>query len=183
MIPMLTQIDELIEFKELLNKELESLKASGIKINKMPEIGIMIEVPSAAMIVDQLAPHLDFISVGTNDLVQYLCAADRMNSSVADLHDSYHPAVLRVLQLISNQVKKSAKPIWMGMCGEMAAQKDYLPLLLALGFKELSVSPGAVLRTRKRILSIDMKECSLILEKALTANSSNEMKKILSQFT
>lgn len=178
MIPMVTKVEEVLEFKNLLKKFQIELLNEGKKLEKTPETGIMIEVPSVAMIVDQLASHLDFFSIGTNDLVQYLCAADRMNSNVADLHDAYHPAVLRTLKLISDGVKGT--PCWLGMCGEMAAKYDYQPLLLALGFKELSVSPGAVLRTRKQILSLDMESCHKILQKALLADSSESLKAALS---
>jgi phosphotransferase system enzyme I (PtsI) len=178
MIPMVTKVEEVLEFKNLLNKFQTELLNEGRNLEKTPETGIMIEVPSVAMIVDQLASHLDFFSIGTNDLVQYLCAADRMNSNVADLHDAYHPAVLRTLKLISDGVKNTS--CWLGMCGEMAAKYDYQPLLLALGFKELSVSPGAVLRTRKQILSLDMESCHKILQKALLADSSESLKAALS---
>ena len=178
MIPMVTKVEEVLEFKNLLNKFQTELLNEGRNLEKTPETGIMIEVPSVAMIVDQLASHLDFFSIGTNDLVQYLCAADRMNSNVADLHDAYHPAVLRTLKLISDGVKNTS--CWLGMCGEMAAKYDYQPLLLALGFKELSVSPGAVLRTRKQILSLDMESCRKTLEKALLADSSESLKAALS---
>ena len=178
MIPMVTKVEEVLEFKNLLKKFQTELLNEGKNLEKTPETGIMIEVPSVAMIVDQLASHLDFFSIGTNDLVQYLCAADRMNSNVADLHDAYHPAVLRTLKLISDGVKNTS--CWLGMCGEMAAKYDYQPLLLALGFKELSVSPGAVLRTRKQILSLDMESCHKILQKALLADSSESLKAALS---
>jgi phosphotransferase system enzyme I (PtsI) len=179
MIPMVTKVEEVLEFKNLLQKFQAELTQEGKKLEKTPETGIMIEVPSVAMIIDQLANHLDFFSIGTNDLVQYLCAADRMNSNVADLHDAYHPAVLRTLKLISDGVKNTS--CWLGMCGEMAAKYDYQPLLLALGFKELSVSPGAVLRTRKQILSLDMDSCHKVLQKALLADSSESLKAVLSQ--
>lgn len=179
MIPMVTKVEEVLEFKNLLQKFHSELTQEGKKLEKSPETGIMIEVPSVAMIIDQLATHLDFFSIGTNDLVQYLCAADRMNSNVADLHDAYHPAVLRTLKLISDGVKNTS--CWLGMCGEMAAKYDYQPLLLALGFKELSVSPGAVLRTRKQILSLDMDSCHKVLQKALLADSSESLKAVLSQ--
>jgi len=177
MIPMVTKVEEVLEFKNLLKKFKIELLDEGKKLEKTPETGIMIEVPSVAMIVDQLASHLDFFSIGTNDLIQYLCAADRMNSNVADLHDAYHPAVLRTLKLISDGVKNTS--CWLGICGEMAAKHDYQPLLLALGFKELSVSPGAVLRTRKQILSLDMESCRKTLQKALLADSSESLKAAL----
>ncbi|MEZ4815796.1 MAG: phosphoenolpyruvate--protein phosphotransferase [Bdellovibrionota bacterium] len=179
MIPMLSRIEELLEFKELLRSCSDELKGRGEVLSATPEIGIMIEVPSAALIADQLAEHLDFMSVGTNDLVQYFCAADRMNSAVADLHDSYHPGLIRLLKHISESVK--GKNVWLGMCGELAAQEDYIPLLIALGFTELSVSPGALLRTRRAILSNSKKASAAFLDGALSAKSSTELKSILSK--
>ncbi len=179
MIPMVSRIEELLEFKELVAECSLELKAAGVDLKKSPEIGIMIEVPSVALIADQLATHLDFMSVGTNDLVQYFCAADRMNSAVAELHDSYHPGLLRLLKIISESIR--GKNIWIGMCGELAAQQDYIPLLIALGFSELSVSPGALLRTRRTILSLKRVETLTLLERALKAASSQELKDILNK--
>jgi len=181
MIPMVSRIEELLQFKELVKICEEELRSQGVSLKTKPEIGIMIEVPSAAMIADQFAEHVDFLSIGTNDLVQYLCAADRMNSTVADLHDSYHPALLRLLKYISEKVSKKLenKKLWLGMCGELAAQEDYIPLLVALGFTELSVSPGALLRARRRILSINKSDSLALLEKASMATSSHELKHLL----
>lgn len=183
MIPMVSRIEELLEFKALMKECTDELKARGEKLEKRPELGIMIEVPSVALIADQLVEHLDFMSVGTNDLVQYFCAADRMNSAVADLHDSYHPGVLRLLKFVSESVKSDLdnKSLWLGMCGELAAQEDYIPLLIALGFTELSVSPGAVLRTRRAILSQSKLESLEMLKGALRASSSQELKHILNK--
>ena len=177
MAPMVSKIEELFAFKNLLNVSREELLQRGEKITRTPEIGIMIEVPAIAFIADQLIPHLDFMSVGTNDLLQYICAADRMNSDVAELHDPYHPGVLRALKLISDAIKESK--VWLGMCGEMAAQADYIPLLIALGFTELSVSPGAVLRTRKIIRHLRFADCEAKLVAALRARNSQDMKTIL----
>lgn len=179
MAPMVTKIEEVFEFKQLIDEVTSELKKSGTEVKSTPELGIMIEVPSTAMIVDQLSDHLDFLSVGTNDLIQYVCAADRMNSAVADLHDAYHPGVLRILKLISDGVKN--KKTWLGMCGELAAQSNYISLLIAMGFQELSVSPGAVLRTRKTVLSLDIPQCQQMLETALNAKTSSELSSLLNK--
>jgi len=183
MIPMVSRVEELLEFKALMKECTQELKARGESVSVEPELGIMIEVPSVALIADQLAEHLDFMSVGTNDLVQYFCAADRMNSAVADLHDSYHPGLVRLLKVISDSVQEQikSKKLWLGMCGELAAQEDYIPLLIALGFSELSVSPGALLRTRRAILSKDSTVAREILQRALKASSSQELKALLNQ--
>jgi phosphotransferase system enzyme I (PtsI) len=181
MIPMVSRIEELLEFKELLRGCEKELIAKGMQQKNKAEVGIMIEVPSVALIADQIAGEVDFLSVGTNDLVQYFCATDRMNSAVADLHDTYHPGLVRLLKLVSDKVsdRLQSKKLWLGMCGELAAQEDYIPLLVALGFTELSVSPGALLRTRRRILSLKKSDCVRLLDKALSATSSEQLKGFL----
>ncbi len=178
MAPMVTTREEVIQFRELLKIcEEELLNEKLISTRPIYEVGIMVEVPAIAFILKDLIPLLDFISVGTNDLIQYLCATDRMNSEVAHLHDAYHPAVLRFLKLIAHETANSK--VWMGLCGELAGQSDYVPLLMALGFKELSVSPGSLLKTRARICQTSVKASRALLEQALKAQSSIELKDLL----
>jgi phosphotransferase system enzyme I (PtsI) len=178
MAPMVTTLDEVLQFKKALKDcEQELLNEGLLKTQALYETGIMVEVPAIALVLKDIAAHLDFISVGTNDLIQYLCATDRMNSTVSHLHDAYHPAVLRFLNLISTELKNTK--IWMGLCGELAAQNDYVPLLMALGFKELSVSPGSLLKTRARVCKTSVQESTMLLERALKAQSSGELKALL----
>ncbi len=178
MAPMVTTLDEVLQFKKALKDcEQELLKEGLVKSQVHYETGIMVEVPAIALVLKDIAPHLDFISVGTNDLIQYLCATDRMNSTVSHLHDAYHPAVLRFLNLISSELKNTK--VWMGLCGELAAQNDYVPLLMALGFKELSVSPGSLLKTRAQVCKTSVQESTKLLELALKAQSSGELKQLL----
>jgi len=168
MAPMVTTPDEFREFKRLAYECLHENKV---------ELGIMVEVPAIALGLRDLAHELDFISVGTNDLIQYLCATDRMNSAVAHLHDPYHPAVLRFLKLIADQL--SGTKVWMGLCGELAAQPSYVPLLMALGFKELSVSPGALLKTRAMVRATSVLEAHSWLQQALECQTSSELREFL----
>ncbi|MFN9066741.1 MAG: phosphoenolpyruvate--protein phosphotransferase, partial [Bdellovibrionales bacterium] len=182
MAPMITTPEEVYNFKKNVSDCLEALKSE----NKMStaaqlEIGIMVEVPAIVMALPDIADDIDFISIGTNDLIQYLCATDRMNSEVASLHDAYSPSVLKFLKLMSQQVKTQLekRKLWMGMCGELAGLETYVPLLMALGFKELSVSPGALLRTRQVICETDLKIAKIKLETCLKAKSSKELRTLL----
>ena len=178
MAPMVTTLDEVFQFKKALKDCEQELLNEGLwKSGTQYETGIMVEVPAIALVLKDIAPHLDFISVGTNDLIQYLCATDRMNSTVSHLHDAYHPAVLRFLNLISTELKNTK--VWMGLCGELAAQNDYVPLLMALGFKELSVSPGSLLKTRAQVCKTSVKDSLMLLQHALKAQSSSELKQLL----
>lgn len=178
MAPMVTTLDEVMEFKKYLNECETELLNEGILLSRPKyELGIMVEVPAIALILKDLITQLNFISVGTNDLIQYLCATDRMNSTVSHLHDAYHPAVLRFLNLISNELRDSS--VWMGLCGELAAQNDYVPLLMAMGFKELSVSPGSLLKTRAKVCTTSVDASRKLLTHALKAQSSSELKALL----
>jgi phosphotransferase system enzyme I (PtsI) len=178
MAPMVTTLDEVLQFKKALKDcEQDLLKEGLVKNGIQYETGIMVEVPAIALILKDMASHLDFISVGTNDLIQYLCATDRMNTAVSHLHDAYHPAVLRFLNLISTELKDTK--VWMGLCGELAAQNDYVPLLMALGFKELSVSPGSLLKTRAKVCKTSVSNSLQLLDLALKAQSSGELKQLL----
>lgn len=159
MFPMISSLEELLEAKAILNEVKESLQLAGIFYAPNIEIGIMIEVPSAAMISDILAKHVDFFSIGTNDLIQYTCAVDRMNEKIAHLYNPMNPAVLRLInKVIENGHNEK---IWVGMCGEMAGDKRMIPILLGMGLDEFSMSPVAILPARKIIRSLkqyDMQE-------------------------
>ena len=180
MAPMVTTLDEVLQFKSAIQACKQDLIKEGlIQEDVHFEVGIMVEVPAIALVLKDLSLHLDFISVGTNDLIQYLCATDRMNSAVSHLHDAYHPAVLRFLNLISTELKGTK--VWMGLCGELAAQNDYVPLLMALGFKELSVSPGSLLKTRAKVCKTSVNQSHQLLKQALKAQSSAELKQLLVQ--
>lgn len=182
MAPMVTTVEEVIEFKKTVqNCRAELLQEKKLKSSSTLEVGIMVEVPAIALALPDLTKELDFISIGTNDLIQYLCATDRMNSEISHLHDAYNPSVLKFLNLISQQVKNTQ--VWMGLCGELAALENYVPLLMAMGFRELSVSPGALLKTRAVVCQTSVETSKKLLEVALKARTSNDLKGLLSSTT
>lgn len=154
MFPMISKVDEIKRAKEILEDVKAELKKAGQRFSDKIEIGIMIEVPSAAIISDLLAKEVDFFSIGTNDLIQYTLAVDRMNEKVSNIYEPSHPAVLRLIKMVIDNAHKEGK--WVGMCGEMASDISMIPLLIDYGIDELSMSAPSVLKVKKEILkSID----------------------------
>ena len=150
MFPMVALLKEFRAAKAIFEEEKSKLKAEGIAVADDIEVGIMIEIPAAAMLADQFAKEVDFFSIGTNDLIQYTMAADRMNEQVSYLYQPYNPSILR---LINNVIKAAhAEGKWAGMCGEMAGDQQAVPLLVGMGLDEFSMSATSVLRTRSLML-------------------------------
>ena len=159
MFPMISSLEELLQAKEVVKEVLAELDSEGVAYAKDVEIGMMIEVPSAAVISDVLAKHVDFFSIGTNDLIQYTCAVDRMNQKISYLYNQFNPAVLRLIKTVIDNAHKEGK--WAGMCGESAGDQKMIPILLGMGLDEFSMSPISILPARKLITSVkesDMKE-------------------------
>jgi len=183
MAPMVTTQEEVHEFRRLFREcsaelvESGGLRASHAASSEKIELGIMVEVPAIALQLRELSAVLDFVSVGTNDLIQYLCATDRMNSEVASLHDAFNPGVLRFLKLISDQLHGTST--WMGMCGELAGLTGYVPLLMALGFRELSVSPGSLLKTRAKVLQTSVSKSQALLDQALSVPDREALRNLV----
>lgn len=173
MFPMISGREELLHAKSLLNEAMEELRARGEPFQVDIELGIMIEVPSAAIIADLLAKEVKFFSVGTNDLLQYLMAADRGNDRIAHLHDPAHPAVARTLKTIIDAAH--AAGIWVGICGELAGDIEFTPLLIGLGIDELSASAALVPRIKKAIRSLDLPACQEIAMHALSGERAVEI--------
>jgi phosphotransferase system enzyme I (PtsI) len=138
----------------------------------------MIEVPSVAIIVDQLVKELDFLSIGTNDLIQYTLAVDRDNDLVNSLYQPLNPAVLRLIQTVTEVAKKANKPVT--LCGEMAGNSQYIPLLVGMGLADLSMNPGSLLEAKKLVRSIAHERWQLIAKKALGFSSVEEIAQLLS---
>ncbi len=153
MYPMITSVKEVFEVKKMLLQTASELEAQKIPY-KIPEQGIMIETPAAAMISDELAKEVSFFSIGTNDLSQYAMAIDRQNEDLDEFFDPYHPAVLKMIELTVENAHKEG--IWVGICGELAAETDLTETLLSMGVDELSVSPGRILSIRKKIREINL---------------------------
>ena len=153
MFPMVSCMDELNKLLKLLDEVRSDLKNSNMKFDGSMDIGVMIEIPSAALIADKLAKQVDFFSIGTNDLTQYTLAIDRQNQSLDAFFDAHHIAVLRMIyQTVQNAHKAG---IWCGICGELGADSDLTELFLAMGIDELSVSPGRLLTIRRLICETD----------------------------
>ena len=155
-----------------LEEEKAKLVAEGVAVADDIEVGIMIEIPAAAMLADQFAKEVDFFSIGTNDLIQYTMAADRMNEQVSYLYQPYNPSILR---LINNVIKAAhAEGKWAGMCGEMAGDQTAVPLLVGMGLDEFSMSATSVLRTRSLMKKLDTAKMEEYANRALTECSTME---------
>ncbi|MGE7622867.1 phosphoenolpyruvate--protein phosphotransferase [Viridibacillus sp. NPDC096237] len=181
MFPMIATLDEFRKAKALLDEEQEKLLIEGIEVSTDIEIGMMVEIPSAALIADLFAKEADFLSIGTNDLIQYTLAADRMNEKVAYLYQPFHPAILRLVKMVIDAAHANGK--WVGMCGEMAGDEIAIPILLALGLDEFSMSASSILRARAQISDLSKEELTQHLEKIMLLATSMEveqyMKKLL----
>lgn len=172
MFPMVCCMEELDKLLELLEEVRSDLKNSNMKFDGSMDIGIMIEIPSAALIADRLAKKVDFFSIGTNDLVQYTLAVDRNNEKVANLYAPTNPAVL---ELIAGTVQAAENNgIWVGVCGEVAGDPRYVPILIGLGVKELSMSPLSIGHIRRLIRKISMHEVEKIAEQALASDTAEQ---------
>ncbi len=154
MFPMIISVDEVQKIKQILAEVKAELDTEGIPYDKAIETGIMIETPAAVMMAEELAQEVDFFSVGTNDLTQYTLAIDRQNQSLDDFYDSHHPAILKMLKIIVDSAHKYGK--WAGICGELGADLTLTREFLAMGFDELSVSPGRILPLRKIVRETDV---------------------------
>ena len=172
MFPMIATLNDFRGAKALLEEEKAKLVAEGVAVADDIEVGIMIEIPAAAMLADQFAKEVDFFSIGTNDLIQYTMAADRMNEQVSYLYQPYNPSILR---LINNVIKAAhAEGKWAGMCGEMAGDQTAVPLLVGMGLDEFSMSATSVLRTRSLMKKLDTAKMEEYANRALTECSTME---------
>ncbi|MED2009973.1 phosphoenolpyruvate--protein phosphotransferase [Brevibacillus borstelensis] len=174
MYPMIATLRELRRANQLLDEVKTDLRNNHIPFNENLEVGIMIEVPAAAMIADQLAKEVDFFSIGTNDLIQYTMAADRMNEQVSYLYDPFHPAVLRLIRQVIKAAHQEGK--WVGMCGEMAGEELAVPILLGLGLDEFSMSATSILRTRHLLKQLDASEMVAVAKQALALESGEDIR-------
>ncbi|MBR0621470.1 phosphoenolpyruvate--protein phosphotransferase [Bacillus pumilus] len=173
MFPMIATLSEFREAKAILLEEKEALVAAGTDVSDSIEIGIMVEIPSTAVIADQFAKEVDFFSIGTNDLIQYTMAADRMNERVSYLYQPYNPAILRLITLVIEAAHKEGK--WVGMCGEMAGDEIAIPLLLGLGLDEFSMSATSILPARTQLSKLSKEEAASFKEHILSLSTTEEV--------
>ncbi len=177
MVPLVTNLDEIRQVKDLVKECMAELDARGVSYNKDIEVGTMIETPAASLIADDLAAECDFFSIGTNDLIGYTMCADRGNDKVGYLYEVYQPAVLRSLKRIIEEGNKAG--IMVGMCGEAAADPLLIPVLLSFGLGEFSVSAPSILRTRRIISEWTKAEADELTEKVMKLKTATEVKAAL----
>jgi phosphoenolpyruvate-protein phosphotransferase len=180
MFPMIAAISELIRAKELLSQARQEVIKAGGSVADEIQIGIMVEVPSVAVIADRFAEYVDFFSIGTNDLTQYTMAADRTNEKVAYLGDALHPAILR--QIKSVILAAHAKGIWVGLCGELAGDPQAIPILLGLGLDEFSMAPSLIPRAKALIREWGLSETKLLAEKVVDLESAEAVRSLIEDY-
>ncbi|MGL5530859.1 MAG: phosphoenolpyruvate--protein phosphotransferase, partial [Culicoidibacterales bacterium] len=173
MFPMITTVNEFIEAKAMLLEEDAKLREAGVAVSDNYEVGMMMEVPAAAVLAPQFAKVADFFSIGTNDLIGYTMAADRMNEKVSYLYQPYNPSILTLVKMIIDASHAEGK--WTGMCGEMAGDLTAVPLLVGLGLDEFSMSATSVLSVRELVRNLDMSEMKEMADKALQMATAEEV--------
>lgn len=180
MFPMIATINEFREAKAILEEEKANLIADKVKVADDIELGIMVEIPSTAAMADIFAKEVDFFSIGTNDLIQYTMAADRMSERVSYLYQPYNPAILRLIKQVIDASHKEGK--WTGMCGEMAGDATAIPLLLGLGLDEFSMSATSILSARRQIKNLSQPEMAKVAEQALNCATQEEVVKLVDAY-
>jgi phosphotransferase system enzyme I (PtsI) len=179
MFPMISGLEELREAKRLLEEAKDDLRRAGQPFDEKIPVGTMIEIPSAVTIADLLARECDFFSIGTNDLIQYSLAIDRVNQNVSYLYKPLHPAVLRNIRHVIRTAREFNIPA--AMCGEMAGEPMYSVILIGLGLAELSMNAAAIPRVKKIILSLAMKDAVELAQRALELPTAEEVERYISE--
>ncbi|GGN58063.1 phosphoenolpyruvate--protein phosphotransferase [Oceanobacillus indicireducens] len=179
MFPMIATLEEFRRAKGILLDEKENLAAEGIKVAENIEVGIMVEIPSTAVTAAQFAKEVDFFSIGTNDLIQYTMAADRMNEQVSYLYQPYHPAILNLVNNVIEAAHKEGK--WAGMCGEMAGDPIAIPILLGLGLDEFSMSATSILPARTQLSKLSKEQIASHKEELLAMSTTDEVVEFIDQ--
>jgi len=180
MIPMISSMEEILWVKEKLAEAKQQLRAEHVPFDEKIPLGIMLEVPSIMFIIDQCCEEIDFFSIGSNDLTQYLLAVDRDNAKVTRHYNSLNPAFLRALDYAVQAVHRQGK--WIGLCGELGAKGSVLPLLVGLGLDELSMGAPAIPATKARLAQLDSRACRQLLNQAMACRTSLEVEHLLAQF-
>ncbi|HIZ70753.1 MAG TPA: phosphoenolpyruvate--protein phosphotransferase [Candidatus Atopostipes pullistercoris] len=182
MFPMIATLKEFRDAKAIYEEEKEKLQSEGVEVSDSIEVGIMVEIPAAAVLADQFAKEVDFFSLGTNDLIQYSMAADRMNEQVSYLYQPYNPSILRLIKNVIDAAHAEGK--WAGMCGEVAGDQTAVPLLVGMGLDEFSMSATSILKTRSLMKRLDSTKMEELVDKALNeATSNEEVKALVEEYT
>ena len=181
MFPMIATVNEFKQAKAIFEEEKANLVAAGVKVSDDIEVGMMMEIPAAAMIADKLAKYADFFSIGTNDLIGYTMAADRGNERVSYLFQPYNPSILRLVKRIIDASHAEGK--WTGMCGEMAGDQVAVPLLAGLGLDEFSMSATSILKTRSLMKTLDTTKMQELADKALDCETAEEVTALVEEYT
>ena len=177
---MISTVDEINQYKAFAKKIQAELRRDGVEFSSDAKVGAMIEVPSAAIIADLLAKEVDFFSIGTNDLIQYSLAVDRNNEHVSYLYRPVHPAMLRMIQFVLTSAAKAG--IEVSMCGEMASDPLYVPLLLGMGLRKLSVTSRAIPEVKTQIRQLDMDEMEGLYEHCMSFSTAGQVETFLKEY-
>ena len=180
MFPMIASVKELVDAKKVVEDVKKEIREKNILFNENIKIGIMIEIPSAAIMADELAKECDFFSIGTNDLIQYTLAVERGNEKVASLYTHFHPAVIRLIKYVIDSAHNNG--IICGMCGEAAGDSLYIPLLVGMGLDDFSMNSNKILESRKLVRSLDYSECKTLADEVLKMVHREEIKEKLNKF-
>ena len=180
MFPMISTIDELRDAKKLVEECKKDLELQNIEYDKYIKIGMMIEIPAAAIMANVFAKECDFFSIGTNDLIQYTMAAERGNTKIANIYTKNHPAVIKLIKQTIDAAHKNG--IFCGMCGEAASNFQYIPLLIGMGLNEFSMNSSAVLKAKKTITQLNKIDCEKLVEEVLKFSSDKEVEEKLKEF-
>ena len=181
MFPMVATLKEFRAAKKMFNEEKEKLVKEGVEVSDTIQVGIMIEIPAAAVLADKFAKEVEFFSIGTNDLIQYTMAADRMNERVSYLYQPYNPSILRLIKNVIDAAHAEGK--WAGMCGEMAGDQTAVPLLMGMGLDEFSMSATSVLRTRSLMKRLTTTKMAELAEKALKeCDTMEEVQELVEEY-
>ncbi len=180
LVPMIAAVEEVRAFRALLGRVRDELMAEGVSDVVMPSLGVMIEIPAAAMIIPQLSKEVDFFSIGSNDLTQYLLAADRDNPQVAELYSPLHPSLWKMLATICREAKQAGR--WVGLCGELGENTDLLPLLVGIGLDEISLSGTKIAEIKRRVRSLDRAACADVVAAVTVAETRDDVRGLLREF-
>ncbi|MGD0059837.1 MAG: phosphoenolpyruvate--protein phosphotransferase [Verrucomicrobiia bacterium] len=173
MYPMISGVAEVVQANDILRQVMHDLKKEGVAFDEQIQVGAMIEIPSAALTAEMIAPEVDFFSIGSNDLIQYTMAVDRVNEKVANLYEPTHPAILRLIRSVVEAAHNNE--IWVGVCGEMAGEPLFAPLLLGMGIDELSAASSSLPRVKEVIRRLTLREAQELAAASLHANSGREV--------